>query len=88
MFINAKEIWMIITRYGKEDEDLLFKMLEEEGDTWLDYHGEKGRIRFSRALISSVTYVISDGSMLCGYVRCRDDDGFGVYGRSGGTRVP
>jgi len=54
-------------------------MLKEEGDDWSDYHGEKGRDKYIKALKSSLTYVIYDDDILCGFVRCREDDGFGVY---------
>jgi GNAT superfamily N-acetyltransferase len=68
---------MIIRRYSKEDASLLFDMLKEEGDDWSDYH--EGYNKYIKALESSVSYVIYDGIILCGYVRCREDDGFGVY---------
>lgn len=54
-------------------------MLREEGDEWIDYHGVNGYAKYLRALDSSVTYVVYDESILCGYARCREDDGFGVY---------
>jgi len=68
---------MIIRRYSKVDASLLFDMLKEEGDDWSDYH--EGYNKYIKALESSVSYVIYDGIILCGYVRCREDDGFGVY---------
>ncbi|OPZ62980.1 MAG: Acetyltransferase (GNAT) family protein [Firmicutes bacterium ADurb.Bin506] len=70
---------MVVRRYSRADEELLFDMLKDEGDDWLEYHGAEGRERYERALESSVTYVVFDGSILCGYARCREDDGFGVY---------
>ena len=57
----------------------MFDMLKEEGDDWSDYHGEKGRDKYIKALKSSLTYVIYDDNILCGFVRCREDDGFGIY---------
>jgi len=74
-----KEIQMIIKRYSATDEMPLFGLLREQGDEWSDYHGEKGHAKYLRALESSVTYLAYDGSILCGYARCREDDGFGVY---------
>ncbi|NLO37950.1 MAG: GNAT family N-acetyltransferase [Ruminiclostridium sp.] len=70
---------MEIKRYCKEDENRLFDMFRDEGDDWIDYHGATGYSKYLRALESSITYVAYDGSHLCGYVRCREDDGFGVY---------
>ncbi len=70
---------MVIKRYSDADESRLFDMLMEEGEDWKDYHGEKGRGKYIKALKSSITYVVYDDDALCGYVRCREDDGFGVY---------
>ncbi|WP_313343155.1 GNAT family N-acetyltransferase [Sedimentibacter sp.] len=70
---------MIIKRYSTADEMPLFDMLKEEGDEWSDYHGAKGHAKYLRALESSVTYLAYDRSILCGYARCREDDGFGIY---------
>lgn len=70
---------MEIKRYCKADESQLFEMLKEEGDDWSDYHGAEGYNKYLNALGSSITYVAYDNSILCGYVRCREDDGFGVY---------
>nr|WP_297429319.1 GNAT family N-acetyltransferase [uncultured Actinotalea sp.] len=70
---------MEIRRYREDDRASLFALLVEEGDEWSEYHGASGRDRYARALASSTTYVACDGSAVCGYVRCRGDDGFGVY---------
>jgi ribosomal protein S18 acetylase RimI-like enzyme len=77
--VRLKEKEMIIKRYSDVDESPLFEMLIEEGDDWSDYHGEKGRDKYIKALKSSLTYVMYDDNILCGFVRCREDDGFGVY---------
>ncbi len=37
---------MIITKYSKADESLLFDMLVDEGDEWSDYHGSVGRSKY------------------------------------------
>lgn len=70
---------MIIKRYSNTDKSQLFDMLREEGDDWSCYHGEKGYAKYLKALESSITYVAYDDNILCGYARCREDDGFGVY---------
>jgi len=70
---------MEIKKYGKADEPLLFDMLVDEGDEWSDYHGPAGRDKYIKALDSSITYIACDETLVCGYVRCREDDGFGVY---------
>lgn len=70
---------MIIRRYEKSDESLLFDLLIDEGDEWIDYYGKTGRCNYIKALESSITYIAIDKSLVCGFARCRDDDGFGVY---------
>jgi len=68
-----------IRRYGKADEASLFEMLADEGDEWSDYHGPVGRGKYAKALESSITYIACDETLVCGYARRREDDGFGVY---------
>lgn len=70
---------MVIKRYTKADEKPLFDLLIDEGDDWSDYHGKEGRTKYLKALETSVIYVAYDEEVLCGYVRCKEDDGFGVY---------
>jgi len=70
---------MEIRRYSKEYEASLFDMLVDEGDDWKDYHGPAGRSNYIKALESSITYIACEGNLVCGYVRCREDDAFGVY---------
>lgn len=69
---------MTIKRYEKQDEAALFALIENEGEAWADYHS-RHKAQYKRALQSSVTYVAYEGDALCGYCRCRDDDGFGLY---------
>lgn len=70
---------MEIRNYSKADESSLFDLLVDEGDEWSDYHGVAGRDKYIKALESSITFVARDGPLVCGFVRCREDDGFGVY---------
>lgn len=70
---------MEIRRYRKEDEALLFDLLLDEGEEWSDYHGEAGRPKYIKALESSIVYIACDNDMAVGYVRCREDDGYGIY---------
>ncbi len=70
---------MEIKKYSKTDEALLFDMLIEEGEDWSAYHGSAGREKYIKALESSITYIAWDETLVCGYARCREDDGFGVY---------
>ncbi len=70
---------MTIQRYRKADQARLFDLIIEEGEEWIDYHGEQGRDKYTRALEASIVYVAYDGDVLCGYARCREDAGFGLY---------
>ena len=70
---------MEVRQYSKADEALLFDLLIDEGDDWIDYHGPIGRSKYIKALESSITYIAYDENIVCGYARCREDDGFGVY---------
>lgn len=54
-------------------------MLREEGDDWACYHEGEAAQRYRLALACSVTLLAYENDRLCGYVRVRDDDGFGVY---------
>ncbi|HHT29859.1 hypothetical protein [Petrimonas mucosa] len=69
---------MEVKRYSKTDEELLFDMLVDEGDDLSDYHGLAGRGKYIKALESSITYIAYDKTILCGYARCREDDGFSL----------
>jgi ribosomal protein S18 acetylase RimI-like enzyme len=70
---------MEIRKYGKADEALLFDLLVDEGDEWSDYHGPAGRDKYGKVLETSITYLACEGTLVCGFARCREDDGFGVY---------
>lgn len=70
---------MEIKKYNKSYESLLFDMLIDEGDDWSDYHRPSGRDKYIKALESCITYIACTENIVCGYVRCREDDGFGVY---------
>lgn len=70
---------MEIKNYSEIDEMKLFAMLKEEGTEWESYYGDNGREKYKQALASCITYVAYEGDILCAYVRCKDDHGFGVY---------
>ena len=70
---------MLIKRYTKNDESALFELLKNEGEEWECYYGERQRDKYKTALESSITYLAYEADVLCGYCRCRNDDGFGVY---------
>ena len=70
---------MEIKVYSEVDEDNLFDMMKKEGAEWEDYWGDSNRDKYKTALSNSITFLSYDEDELCGYVRCRDDDGFGIY---------
>mgnify|MGYP000030338638 CR=1 FL=1 len=72
------ENFWYIRPYQEEDAEDLFKMMEKESD-WIDYCNGEGKKKYARALLTSITYLLFEKEKICGYVRCREDDGFGVY---------
>lgn len=70
---------MLIRRYTKRDEPAFFTMLRDAGEDWSEYYGETGYAKYARAMETSAAYLLCSGDELCGYARCREDDGFGVY---------
>ncbi len=70
---------VVIRRYEPRDEAALFSLMEREGDDWQDYWKGDNRAKYRRALSGSITYLLYSDAQLCGFARCRDDDGYGVY---------
>jgi len=70
---------MIIKRYTSKDSDDLIALIEREGDEWKDYWYGGGRMKYQKALASSIVYLLFENETLCAYMRCRDDDGYGIY---------
>jgi GNAT superfamily N-acetyltransferase len=68
-----------IRSYDKTDNDAFFAMIEKEGGEWEGYINAKGRPMYERALRTSQVFLAFDEGLLAGFVRVRDDDGFGVY---------
>lgn len=73
--INDQEVEIRIlaeTDYGK-----IFKLMQDEGEEWSEYYQDQEK--YSKALTNSFVYGVFVKHRLCGYVRCKDDDGFGIY---------
>ena len=68
-----------IKAYTSADFPVLIALIESEGDEWQDYWRGENKAKYQKALSNSITYLIFEGDTLCGYARCRDDDGYGVY---------
>lgn len=67
-----------IERYKNEYTSELFAMMGKEAD-WDEYCNVTNREHYLRALQTSITYVLLEEEKICGYARCREDDGFGIY---------
>lgn len=70
---------MEIRPYTTADAKALFALLRREGEDWSDYWGDEGSARYAAALEGSIVLLALAEEGLCGYIRCRDDDGFGIY---------
>lgn len=68
-----------IRRYEPKDEARLFALLERAGEEWTEYCQGAGRTKYQQTMAHSLGYLLMVEDELCGYVRCRDDDGYGVY---------
>ena len=67
-----------IRKYTPKDEKQLFALIEREGIEWTYWQGEN-RAKYKKVLADCINYVLFEDETLCGYVRCRDDAGFGIY---------
>ena len=67
-----------IRRFTLADSDRLFALIEREGEEWTYWQGTN-RAKYQKALETSIVYLVFEGETLCGYARCRNDDGFGIY---------
>ena len=69
----------VIKKYAPEYAGQLFAMIEREGEDWKDYWQDEGKAKYQKALESSIVYLLFEDDAICGYARCRDDAGYGVY---------
>ena len=69
---------MTIKPYAAQDEAALLNLMENEGVEWEDYYSKR-KDKYKIALEQSIAYVAYEGDVLCGYCRCRNDGGFGIY---------
>ncbi|MEO1773269.1 GNAT family N-acetyltransferase [Candidatus Enterococcus ferrettii] len=69
---------LAIERYQLAHEQALFSLLSKEG--WTCYCSDEDRFtRYKEALGQSISYVLIQDESLCGYIRCHNDYGNGVY---------
>lgn len=69
-----------ICSYAIEMENDLFNLIKSEGEDWSDYTSELGRNNYIRAIETSIVYVIYESNEIIAYIRCKEDNGFGIYG--------
>jgi ribosomal protein S18 acetylase RimI-like enzyme len=77
VFLEKKSA-LQIRKYTPADSDNLFALIEREGDEWTYWQGEN-KAKYQKALNNSIVYLVFESEALCGYLRCHDDYGFGVY---------
>lgn len=70
---------LLIRRYEAGDAAQLMAMITQEGEDWKEYWQGAGRNKYLTALSHSTAWLLFEEEALCGFVRCREDDGFGVY---------
>ena len=68
-----------ICSYLIEMENDLFNLIKSEGEDWSDYTSELGRNNYIRAIDTSIVYVIYESNEIIAYIRCKEDNGFGIY---------
>lgn len=69
---------MQLRKYVDTDIESLFELMQREGEEWTYCKGGN-REKYMNAMRNSIAYVIIQDGNICGYIRCRDDDGFGIY---------
>ncbi len=77
--MERKGVEWTIRQYESTDDHELKELLRSEGDAWGDYLRDGAWERYLDALRGSVVFVGIAGGVLGGFVRARDDGGFGVY---------
>lgn len=70
---------MEIRKYVGSDDIGLFNMMLNEGTDWSCYYADDVIDKYKNALRNSITYVVIEDERICGYIRCKNDDGFGIY---------
>ena len=69
---------MLIRKYTDSDKEALFELMKREGKEWTYCEGDN-REKYVKAMNNSIAYVVVENGLLCGYIRCKNDDGFGIY---------
>lgn len=70
---------MTIKKYSSEDEINLITLIKSEGEDWSDYTRELGRNNYICTIETSIVYVIYESNEIIAFIRCKEDNGFGIY---------
>ena len=79
--MNEDIIKTVTVRLFDEIKDTIaiFNMMLLEKD-WIDYCGNDAKIgAYNKALVNDIVYVVYEDNKLCGFLRAKDDNGFGMY---------
>jgi ribosomal protein S18 acetylase RimI-like enzyme len=69
----------VIRRYTPDDHPALQALLEREGEEWKDCWQGACREKYRTALEGCIVYLLLEDDVLCGYLRCLNDFGYGIY---------
>ncbi|MBP2098508.1 GNAT family N-acetyltransferase [Enterococcus rivorum] len=53
--------------------------MKGESEEWSGYYSLENQPKYVKAIMNSITHVMIENDILCGYIRCKNDDGFGIY---------
>lgn len=67
---------MVLVHYNYTYEDALFDLIESDPE-WTEYIKHKNQYRL--AIESSTVYLLMEVTLCIGFIRGRDDSGFGFY---------
>lgn len=67
---------MSIIKYNHSYEDVLFDLIESDPE-WSEYIQQRNQYRL--AIESSTVYLLMEDALCIGFIRGRDDSGFGFY---------
>jgi len=68
---------MEIRKFEITDRDELFLLMKMENEDWSDYYNHQEK--YLKAISNSITYVLLEQEKIVGYIRCKNDDGYGIY---------
>ncbi|MDF9837426.1 MULTISPECIES: GNAT family N-acetyltransferase [unclassified Breznakia] len=67
----------MIRKYKQQDQAALFHLMREESEEWADYYEHPDK--YAKTMEHSIAYVLLIDDVISGYIRCKEDDGYGIY---------